>query len=108
MVKMKRLTGRRWGAAAATIALAASLSAFGATSAQAVGSCSSLGSFGGGQGPSSIVATCKGKVKFTWRCSSDLLFRVNAKTVDYGSSWNTRSFVGCNEGYVVDERGFSA
>lgn len=45
---------------------------------------------------------------FNWRCSSDLFFTRNAKTINYGTTFNTRSFVGCKNGYVVDLEGHSA
>lgn len=90
------------------ILLAASFVGVGASAANAAGSCSSMSTFGGGLSASSVVATCKGRVVFNWRCSSDLFFTRNAKTINYGTTFNTRSFVGCKNGYVVDLEGHSA
>lgn len=98
----KRAKGvKRLGAVMATVALAAAFTAFTATPASAAGACSSVTTSGGGNSASYIVATCSGTVQFRWRCSSDLLFRWNYRTLSFGSTFNTKYFVGCNQGYAV-------
>lgn len=92
---------KRIGAVLAALGFTAALTVAGGAPANAAGACSFVNVSGGGSAPSSIVAECQGKVEITWRCSSDLLFRTNARTIDFGSTFNTRTFVGCNEGYVV-------
>lgn len=86
-----------WGALA-TVALAGSMVVFGGSAANAAGSCTSFSV--SGSAPSYLVARCQGTVKFTWKCSTDIWGTLQTKTVNYGSSYNTRSHFACNEGHA--------
>lgn len=86
-----------WGTLA-TIALAASMTVMGGSAANAAGSCTSFSV--SGSAPSHLVARCQGTVKFTWKCSTDIWGTLQTKTVNYGSSYNTRSHFACNEGHA--------
>lgn len=78
--------------------LAGGMTLLGATAANAAGTCSNVSVSSG-----SVSLTCKGTVKYVWKCSSDLFGTVNTKYFTFPSTYySTQTFRACNIGNPVN------
>ncbi|MFE7845523.1 hypothetical protein ACFUTX_10075 [Microbacterium sp. NPDC057407] len=89
---------KKLSAGGAVVALATSLLLLGTSSASAAGSCSSFS--GSGSAPSYLVGRCINTPEFRWKCSTDVWGTLNRKTMQYGSTYSTKSSLACNVGYA--------